>query len=301
MKHWWAVAGLLLCRLLASIIVIAGMTRSGLGQECRVTTTVRLLDEHQQAVQNVVADQLKAEVGGNPAKIIALSPNAKPGLILLLDASSSVKGTWNQSIAAAKQLASRAGDDIAIIVFRDRIRGYATGRADVEKLLDQLSSQTPSAGGTALYDALIEVAGQLSNRNVAMIVISDGEDNSSSHSSDATVSLFLRSSWPPVFGLILDYGHEQTRRGYFKKIAAATGGYAVYPSSGSKVPAAVNDLAATVFAPFTVMLRPSRPISKPAKLKVEVIGADNKPRHDIRSVHAAEIAGCDAPLPPSAK
>jgi uncharacterized protein with von Willebrand factor type A (vWA) domain len=193
----------LLCRTLAVVIVVG----NAFGQECPVSTMVRLLDKQSQPVANVTADQLKAEINGSPATISSISPTAKPTLILLVDASSSMKDTWNQSIAAAKQLVGRAGEDVDTFVFRDKIRGFAVGRSESEQFLDRLSTQTPMPGGTSLYDSLIEIANRVKTRNAAIVVISDGEDNASTHSSDATVSQFLRSAWPPVFGLILDYDH----------------------------------------------------------------------------------------------
>lgn len=57
------------------------------------------------------------------------------------------------------------------------------------------------------YDELIEVARQGSPGNAAIVVISDDDDNASSHSTEETKSLFVRSSWPPVFGLVVDYVH----------------------------------------------------------------------------------------------
>ena len=284
----------LLCRLLTiTVAFILATTLSGFGQDCRITTTVRLLSENEHPALNVTADQLTAVIGGAPAKVVAFSPGVKPVMILVIDISSSMKGTWAQSVAAAKQLSGNAGDRVAAVVFREQIIAHSGGRVDTDKLLDHLATLKTSQGGTALYDTLIDIAGRVKDRNTALVVISDGGDNASRHSSDQTVHLFLQSSWPPVFGLVLDYDHEQTRRGYFKKIVAGTGGLVAYPSSASKVAEAVDELAAEVYAPFTVTLQPPQPISKPAKLKLEVIGPDNKPRHDIQVAHVAEVTGCD--------
>lgn len=274
---------------------------AGFGQDCLASTVVRVLDKHSQPVANVTADQLRAEIDGSPSSVISFSAGHEPGIILALDASGSMKGYWNQSIAAARQLMGSAGENIDIVVFRDRIQAYARGLSESDQLLDRLATQTPT-WATALYDTLVEIGGRVTTRDAAIVVITDGEDDASRHSSDATVSLFLRSSWPPVFGLILDYAPPQTRlqlghvnRGLenFKKIPAATGGLMALPASASKVPAAMNQLAATVFAPFALTLRPSRPITKPAKLKLELIGPDGKPRHDVHPIHVAEVTGCD--------
>src|SRR5438067_2156864 len=134
-----------LCAVLAAVTAIG----TALGQDCRVTTTVRFLDQAAQPVSNIVADDLKAEIGGSPAKIIAVNPATKPAVVLLIDASSSIGGTWTQSIAAAKQFSASADDHIAAVVFRDRILAYAANRTETEKLLDELPRITPSRGGTA--------------------------------------------------------------------------------------------------------------------------------------------------------
>ncbi len=285
----------LLSHQFAVMILVGTVVRSGLTQDCHVNAIVRVLDKHGQPVVNVTADELKAEINGSPANISSFSPS-EPGIILMLDVSPSMKRTWNQSIAAARQLVGRAGEDIDIVAFREGIQSYAVGHSKSEELLDQLSKNTPSGlGGTALYDTLIEIAGRVNpKRNAAIIVISDGGDNISHRSSDATASIFLRSSWPPVFGLILDYDQTDTHRGYFKKIPTATGGLVAYPSSASKVPIAMEELSSVVLSPFTLTLQPTRAITGMAKLKLEVFGPEGKPRKDLNLIHVTEIPGCES-------
>jgi hypothetical protein len=259
------------------------------------------VDKHEQPLLSVTPGELKGEINGSPATISSFSPAGKPGIILMLDASASMKSTWSQSIAAAKQLVGAAGEKIDTVVFGEDIQAHAIGRSEGEKLLNQLSAQPPKHGATALYDALIEMAERTNNRNAAIIVISDGEDNASRHSLNATVSLFLHSSWPPVFGLILDYGEIRRPRRHFQEIAAATGGLVAYPSSASKVSLATEELMATMQSAFALTLQPSQPITKAAKLKLEVIGPDGRPRPDLRLLHSADVAGCDAAPGISAK
>jgi hypothetical protein len=286
-------------RALVVALSLLFITQASLGQECRVTTTVRLVDEHGSPVLNIAPEQLKAEIGGSPAKVVAFAAGTKPVTILLIDISSSVSETWGQSVAAAKQLAGSAGDRVAAVVFRDRILDHASGREATDKLLDRLSTVKTSMGGTALYDSLIEVAGAAKNPDAALIVISDGHDNASRNSSDHVVDQFLKNRWPPVFGLVLDYVHKEARPG-FKKIIAETGGLAAYPSSATKVAEAASELSAEVNAPFMVTLQASHPVLKPEKLKLEVMGPDGKPRHGIQISHVAEITACDeTPLPPT--
>jgi hypothetical protein len=270
------------------------------GQECRVTTTVRVLSEHGTSTVSLVPELLSAKIGGSPARVVSVTQESKPETILLIDISSSMKEMWEQSLAAAKQLSSSAGDRVGVVVFREKIVEFANGREAIDKLLDRLATLKFSMGGTALYDSLIEVAGMTKNPNTALVVITDGDDSFSNHSSDQTVDSFLKNRWPPVFGLVLDYAHKQRVRRYFKKIVVETGGVFVYPSSASTVAQAASDLSSEINAPFTVVLQASQPVLKPQKLNLEVIGPDGKPRHGTEVAHVAAIAGCDATPTPSA-
>jgi len=262
------------------------------------TTMLRVRDKQGRPVVNVRADQLKAEINGNPANVTSLTPAGKPAAILVLDVSGSTKATWKESTAAAKQLLESAGENVAAFVFRERIEASAIGRSKSEELLDQLSKQGPPKGiaATALYDTLVEVAGRVTTRNAAIIVISDGGDNASRLSSDATIAKFSGSSWPAVFGLILDYdepGPRHRDRERFRKTAAASGGLALYPSSASQVSTTAEKLATVLGSPFAITLQPSRPTTGSAELKLEFVGAEGISQKDIGLFHATKITGCD--------
>jgi hypothetical protein len=136
----------------------------------------------------------------------------------------------------------------------------------------------------------------LKTPNAAIVVLSDGGENASTHSSDATVQLLIRTSSPSVFALILDYDREHSySRGYFKKIPTDTGGLIEYPPSSSTVPEAMAKLIATLQNTLVVALQPSKPVTKMARLKLDAIGPNGKPQHDIRLLTVAEVASCDVP------
>ena len=278
------------------MFLLGAFAEIGRTQDCPVSTTVRVVDKQGQPAVNLTADQFRAEIDGTPAKVSSISPENNQRIILLLDVSSSMKSVWNPFVASAKQLMEGAGENFDIVLFRDRIRGNARGRFQSEHLLEQLSPAALQPGGTALYDSLIEVANNLKTPNAAIVVVSDGEDNASTHTSHATVPLLIRASSPPVFALILDYDREHARsRAHFKEIPTDTGGLIEYPPSSSRVPEAMAKLMATVQNPLLVTLQPSQPVTKMARLKFEVIGPNGKPRHDIRLLHVAEVASCDVP------
>jgi len=284
-----------LCRVPAIILLVGTLAPVGLWQDCTVSAVLRVLDKQDQPVTGVTAGRLKAEINGDRATISSFSP-AKPAVILVLDASGSMNGIWNQAIAAARELVGKSGEDIEAFVFDDEIHGHAIGHTGSEKLLDHWATEIPRHG-TSLYDVLIEIASRVTTRNAAIVVITDGSDDASTHSSSATESLFLHSSWPPVFGLILTYKQDSNYRDRVTKILVATGGLVARPSSASKVPAAMEKLEAAVLTPFAVTLLPSRPVPDGSRLKLEVLGANGKPRHDVRTLYPVGVAGCDSGTP----
>jgi hypothetical protein len=279
---------LLSFRIVARLILVGTLANIGFGQNCGVTTVLRALDKHGRAVANLTATQVKAEINGSPASISSFSPVAKPALIVMLDGSGSMRSAWKESIAAARNLVAGAGEDVAVFVFAEKIRDRAVGRANSQHLLDRWSSGTPW-GGTAFYDVLIEIASKGGPGNAAIILIGDGDDNESTHSSDETKALFLRSSWPPLFGLNVDYVHGGAELPHrdLKKISASTGGFVSYPSSASEVPEAAEKLGTVVANAFNVTLQPSHPISTGAKLKIEI--------HGLHAIYPLEVAGCESP------
>jgi hypothetical protein len=262
-------------------------------QECRVVTKVRIVDKNKRPVTNVKVEQLKAEIGASPAEVIEISPAPKPAVIILLDSSSSGAGSWKESLEAARQLTDLFSDKIALVSFRVGIEEIAKGRTEVEQLLSKLATRKPKPGGTTLYETLVDVGQKITTKDAALVMIGDGEDNASRISSEQTANIFLNSSLPPIFALVLDYDHQDRRREYFKKIPAATGGFIEYPSSASKVPAAAEELANVVSAPYTLTLQALRPIAKPENLKLEFVGTDGKPKHDVEVMHVVGVGKCE--------
>jgi len=280
---------------IALVFLMGAFARVEYTQGCPVSTTVRVLDKQGVASVNLTADQMRAEIDGTPAKVSSISRENNQRIILLLDISSNMKSVWNPAMAAARQLIEASGENFDIVLFRDRIRGYARGRSKSEQLLEQLSPDLLKPGGTALYDSLIGIADSLKGSKAAIVVISDGGENSSVHSSDVTVPLLIRASSPSVFALILDYNEHEPSRRYFKKISTDTGGLIEYPPSSSKVPEAMATLIAAVQNPLVVTLQPSRMVISMARLKLEAISPNGEPQRDVRLLHVVEVASCDAP------
>ena len=175
------------CKRLTLIFVtavsIGVLAESAYGQSCEASTPLRLVDRRGQPLANITRDQLRVKVNGTPVTVSSLEPVTKPGVVLILDVSPSMKKTWKQSIAAAKQLVEAVGENVDLFAFDMGISAYAVGRSKSEDLLDRLLQQgAPNPPrGTALYDTLIEVARRVTTHNATIVVITDGGDNASQH------------------------------------------------------------------------------------------------------------------------
>jgi hypothetical protein len=268
-------------------------TQSVDAQECRVTTTVRFLDKSGQPVTNITADQVNAHVGNSPAKVLRLEPAGKPAIVLLIDASTSMRDEWQHSLSAGKHVAALAGENITLVLFSTRIRGKVEGSAKVQKALDDLTGYKAPGGATALYDSLLEVASDVKQRSAAIIAISDGRDNQSTHSSDQTIAQLLSSSAPPIFDFVMDYERRPTYVSQIARIAESTGGFVITSSSEAIIAATAAKLMAGVMAPFTIVMQSQTPLTHAEKLQIEVVDSNMKKRKDIHVTHAVQIDRCD--------
>jgi len=278
------------------LVLIGVATGSAHGQACDVDVPLRPVDRRGEPISSITSDQLKARVGSSTVPVISISPTPNLGFILLLDTTPSMKEVWKESIAAARQLENKAAGNFNLFTFSEKIERYARTQPQSEDLLNHLLNEgaPKPPRGTALYDSLIEIAQHTRLRATPIIVISDGGDNASYHSADATASLFLRSSWPAVFALILDYDETNPRRSYFKRIPEATGGFVVYPPSASKVSTAADELAAVVLNSFAAKLRLTRAITDSTKVSLEVVRPDGKRSKDIKLLYPSELSVHDS-------
>ena len=115
--------------LIMATISIGMFVEKGYGQVCDVSTPLHLIDRHGQPVTNITRDQLRVKVDGTPVSVSSIASVAKPGVVVLLDVSPSMKKTWKQSIAAARQLIDEVGANEVLFAFDMGISAYAVGRA----------------------------------------------------------------------------------------------------------------------------------------------------------------------------
>jgi VWA domain-containing protein len=173
------------------------------------TLLVNVLDEKGKPAE-VSTDSFRAKYRGHSVDILsATSIATSPRIVLLLDASGSISSgrQWkaDQLLAADLIRASHSSSSFALVVFGSQIQirvGFAEGLAAVTRKFDELPSEP--RGPTAIYDAIFAALDELRppREGDTIYVITDGEDNKSSHT-PSQVEPRLLNAGVRVFAFLL--------------------------------------------------------------------------------------------------
>ena len=111
-------------------------------------------------------------------------------------------------------LASNPKDEAFVVNFSDEAFIDQEFTSDVNKLRDGLG-HIESRGGTALYDAVVASADKLAadakRPKQVLILITDGEDNTSTLDLEQTIRRVQQLSGPVIYSIGLLFGDEMTR------------------------------------------------------------------------------------------
>ncbi len=142
-------------------------------------------DRNGRAISNMHPGDFTVWENGIERKVTSVTPTEEPfNLVLLLDVSGSVEERIDFIRKAARDFLKTASpqDRISIISFRDDIQiisNFTTDRALLSRKLDEIDA----GGATALYDAiaysLSTTLNSLRGERMAIVVMSDGDDNKS--------------------------------------------------------------------------------------------------------------------------
>ena len=124
-----------------------------------------------------------------------------------------------------------ARDEYFLVSFNDRTSVVQDFTSQAENLQSEVSISNPK-GRTALYDAIylgLEKMREARNEKKALIVITDGEDNSSRYTF-SEVKQFVKESDVQIY-VIGERGDLGYGRGVITEIIRLTGGRAFFPNS----------------------------------------------------------------------
>jgi Ca-activated chloride channel homolog len=168
--------------------------------------------------------------------IVHFSRQAAPiSVAIVLDISGSMKS--NNNINAARSAINRflqssnPNDEFCLITFNTKVSLVRPFTSETQSIQNEISLRQPG-GRTAMYDAVylgLEEIKKARNEKKALILITDGEDNSSRYSMQE-VKEFAKESSVQIYGIgengTLGYGRSE-----IQNIVSLTGGRAFFPNS----------------------------------------------------------------------
>ena len=207
---------------------------------------------------------------------------------LVMDESSSMRSKRPELITAGLAFvgASNPQDQIFVVNFNDKVR---SGLPETMPFTDDLNllrsalSGTPPQGRTALYDgiafALHHVdSGQRDKK--ALVVVSDGGDNCSTHSLSQLMRLIQESHTTIYTVGIFDADDPDRNPQVLKRIANASGGESFLPTESGELLPIFEKIAKDIRSRYTMGYIPSRAGENPGFRRIHV-GAEAPGREKV--------------------
>jgi len=185
---------------------------------------------------------------------------------IVVDNSGSMLDKRDRVNRAALKLiqASNKNDQVFVVNFNDQYYIDQDFTSDVERL-EQALTKMQTAGGTALYDALIAAAEHLKLSDLQkkiLVVVTDGEDDESHYSFQRTVEILEQRNGPIVYAIgILTGADAKPARRVLETIAEKTGGVAFIPKTVNAVEKISAMVARDIRTQYTLDYKPSTPPS----------------------------------------
>ncbi len=189
--------------------------------------------------------------------------------------------------------ASNKQDETFVVNFSDEAFIDQDFTSDLNKLRDGLA-HIDSRGGTAMFDAVVASADKLAadgkRPKQVLIVITDGDDNSSTLNREQTIRRVQQLSGPVIYTIGLLFGDEMDRgevkraRRTLELLATETGGMAFFPKSIDQVDQIAAEVARDIRTQYTIGYHSTKPTAVPGFRKVEVlVHARSGTKLDVRT------------------
>jgi Ca-activated chloride channel homolog len=269
-----------------------------------------VVDQDGHLVMDLTRDDFHVFEDNAPQQIVAWSHSDVPvSLGILVDNSGSMRDKRSAVNTAALDLvrASNPQDEAFIVNFSDEAFLDQDFTSDINKLRTGLS-HIESRGGTALYDAVVASADELSQgarrSKQVLLIITDGEDNASSLNLEQTVRRVQDLGGPVIYtiGLLFgdeDRGQEAHRaRRALQLLSDETGGLAFFPKSLADVDNVAGEVARDIRNQYTIGYHSSKPASLGGYRTVHV---DAKAPHHNKLYVRTRTGYYPKPLKPTTK
>jgi Ca-activated chloride channel family protein len=239
-----------------------------------VVLNATVLDDHNKLVMTLTKPDFTVIEDGVQQSIIAFQHEDIPvSMGILVDNSGSMREKRQAVNSAALDLvkASNKDDEAFIVNFSDEAYIDQDFTSDIGKLRDGLA-HIDSKGGTALYDAVVASADQLSKGakrpKQVLLVITDGEDNASVMSLEQTIQRIQALQGPVVYSIGLLFkdegGGREARRAKraLEMLSNETGGVAFFPKTINEVDEIAGEVARDIRSQYTIGYHSTKPFTQ---------------------------------------
>jgi Ca-activated chloride channel homolog len=225
-----------------------------------VVLNCTVLDSKGELVNELTKSNFKVFEDKSLQTVLSLQHQDTPVSIgLLVDNSGSMASKRAAVASAALDLikASNPQDETFLINFSDQAYLDQDFTSDLDKLQNGLSHLSQS-GGTALYDTIVTAADKMERSATrprkVLIVITDGDDNSSKLTLDNAIHSVQDMQGPIVYSIGLLFGGDKSRHAKrdLEALSSETGGIAFFPGSLKDVYSVTTEVARDIRNQYTI-------------------------------------------------
>lgn len=294
--------------LLQSVLAIAqtppSTTRSSNSGDEKTQAIVRLnviiTDEAGRPVNDVRLEDVRVTEDGVAQTVTFFARDERPiGYGLVVDTTGSLRVLITPVVDAGRSIvqSNRPGDEAFVMHYTDSEtieidEGWTNNRAALEEALDGLFIQ---GGLTATLDAMHRAltfalrprsSGDNTDRRLALVLITDGEDRGSRQSNPEALLSRLRESQVQVFvigltKMVKEMRMREKAAALLTRIAQESGGRVFFPKSSSEMEDAVKELTQQLRAQYIVGYNPSSEKRDGSFRKVQVTLAPGKTKRNV--------------------
>lgn len=262
-----------------------------------VNLNVRVIDSTNRTVRNLDKSQFKVYEDGVLQPITSLTGSEIPVIsALVIDNSRSLRAQLEKVIDAGKIFVgmNRPRDASAVVRFvsKDKIETVQDFTLSKNSLDNALNNLFVEGGQTAIIDAVYQTAKRVDEYQKsqkkddakvrALILVSDGDDRSSSYTEKQLFDL-LRQSQVQIYAVgFVDnlsktpdasgVNRQEKAKSFLSRLAEETGGKVYFPASINELPQIAADISAGMRTQYLITYAPTNEVRSGAfrKIKVEV-------------------------------
>jgi Ca-activated chloride channel family protein len=260
-----------------------------------VTLTLTVTDLYGRYVSGLSKSAFTITDNNKEQEVTFFSDSDAPVSVgILFDVSGSMSGDKIKKAKTALQRfisSSHPSDEYFLIAFNSRAELLLDRTRDADAVLQKLQLVQP-ARNTALYDAVylgLERVTRGAHQKRALLIISDGQDNSSRYNFGEVRRLMKESDVVTYAVGILDRGDSGSQVGmqgqaFLDELASVSGGKSFYPNGAAEMDEIFERIALELRHQYSIGYTPTdfQPDGKWRKVKVKVKPPRGLPRLSVR-------------------